>query len=152
MLFISNLFVTFFYIGKSPLAPGTLGSFMGVVLWYYLISIDFLYLMIFFIFYTILSYILINIYLKNSNDDDPSEVISDEIIGQLIPLSIISIVDDTYLILIAFISFRIFDIFKFYPANKAEELPGASGVILDDVIAGIYSLIIVFISKYFLQL
>ena len=108
--------------------------------------------MIFFIFYTILSYILINIYLKNSNDDDPSEVISDEIIGQLIPLSIISIVDDTYLILIAFISFRIFDIFKFYPANKAEELPGASGVILDDVIAGIYSLIIVFISKYFLQL
>ena len=37
-------------------------------------------------------------------------------------------------------------------ANKAEELPGASGVILDDVIAGIYSLIIVFISKYFLQL
>jgi len=152
MLFISNLFVTFFYIGKSPLAPGTLGSFMGVVLWYYLISIDFLYLMIFFIFYTILSYILINIYLKNSNDDDPSEVISDEIIGQLIPLSIVSIVDDTYLILIAFISFRIFDIFKFYPANKAEELPGASGVILDDVIAGIYSLIIVFISKYFLQL
>ena len=152
MLFISNLFVTFFYIGKSPLAPCTLGSFMGVVLWYYLISIDFLYLMIFFIFYTILSYILINIYLKNSNDDDPSEVISDEIIGQLIPLSIISIVDDTYLILIAFISFRIFDIFKFYPANKAEELPGASGVILDDVIAGIYSLIIVFISKYFLQL
>ena len=152
MLFISNLFVTFFYIGKSPLAPGTLGSFMGVVLWYYLISIDFLYLMIFFIFYTILSYILINIYLKNSNDDDPSEVISDEIIGQLIPLSIVSIVDDTYLILIAFISFRIFDIFKFYPANKAEELPGASGVILDDVIAGIYSLIIVFISKHFLQL
>ena len=152
MLFISNLFVTFFYIGKSPLAPGTLGSFMGVVLWYYLISIDFLYLMIFFIFYTILSYILINIYLKNSNDDDPSEVISDEIIGQLIPLSIVSIVDDTYLILIAFISFRIFDIFKFYPANKAEDLPGASGVILDDVIAGIYSLIIVFISKYFLQL
>ena len=64
MLFISNLFVTFFYIGKSPLAPGTLGSFMGVVLWYYLISIDFLYLMIFFIFYTILSYILITLELN----------------------------------------------------------------------------------------
>ena len=99
-----------------------------------------------------MSFILTNIYLKSSNNDDPSEVICDEIIGQLIPLSIISIADDTYLILIAFISFRIFDIFKFYPANKAEELPGASGVILDDVIAGIYSLIIVFILKYFLQL
>ena len=152
MLFISNLFVTFFYIGKSPFAPGTLGSLVGVALWYYLISIDFLLLILFFTLYFILSYILTNIYLKSSNNDDPSEVICDEVIGQLIPLSIISIADDTYLILIAFISFRIFDIFKFYPANKAEELPGASGVILDDVIAGIYSLIVVFISKYFLQL
>ena len=152
MLFISNLFVTFFYIGKSPFAPGTLGSLVGVALWYYLISIDFLLLILFFTLYFILSIILTNIYLKTSNNDDPSEVICDEIIGQLIPLSIISTADDTFLILIAFISFRIFDIFKFYPANKAEELPGASGVILDDVIAGIYSLIIVFISKYFLQL
>lgn len=152
MFFISNLFVTFFYIGRFPFASGTLGSLVGVVLWYYLISINLLFLVLFFILYFILSFILTNIYLKNSNNDDPSEVICDEIIGQLIPLSIISIADDTYLILIAFISFRIFDIFKFYPANKAEELPGASGVILDDVIAGIYSLIIVFISKYFLQL
>lgn len=152
MLFISNLFVTFFYIGKSPFAPGTLGSLVGVALWYYLISIDFLLLILFFTLYFILSFILTNIYLKSSNNDDPSEVICDEVIGQLIPLSIISIADDTYLILIAFISFRIFDIFKFYPSNKAEELPGASGVILDDVIAGIYSLIIVIISKYLLQL
>jgi len=152
MFFISNLFVTFFYIGRFPFASGTLGSLVGVVLWYYLISINLVFLILFFILYFILSFILTNIYLKSSNNDDPSEVICDEIIGQLIPLSIISIADDTYLILIAFISFRIFDIFKFYPANKAEELPGASGVILDDVIAGIYSLIIVFISKYFLQL
>ena len=152
MFFVSNLFVTFFYIGRFPFASGTLGSLVGVVLWYYLISINLVFLILFFILYFIMSFILTNIYLKRSNKDDPSEVICDEIIGQLIPLSIISIADDTYLILIAFISFRIFDIFKFYPANKAEELPGASGVILDDVIAGIYSLIIVFISKYFLQL
>ena len=152
MFFVSNLFVTFFYIGRFPFASGTLGSLVGVVLWYYLISINLVFLILFFILYLIMSFILTNIYLKNSHNDDPSEVICDEIIGQLIPLSIISISDDTYLILIAFISFRIFDIFKFYPANKAEELPGASGVILDDVIAGIYSLIIVFISKYFLQL
>ena len=152
MSFVSNLFVTFFYIGRFPFASGTLGSLVGVVLWYYLISINLVFLILFFILYFIMSFILTNIYLKRSNKDDPSEVICDEIIGQLIPLSIISIADDTYLILIAFISFRIFDIFKFYPANKAEELPGASGVILDDVIAGIYSLIIVFISKYFLQL
>ena len=60
--------------------------------------------------------------------------------------------NDIYLILIAFVSFRIFDIYKLYPANYAETMHGANGVIMDDVIAGIYSLIIVFIFKYLLSL
>jgi len=67
-------------------------------------------------------------------------------------LFIIDSVSDHYLILIAFISFRIFDIYKLYPANKAEELHGAHGVIMDDIVAGIYALIVVFIFKYFLSL
>jgi phosphatidylglycerophosphatase A len=79
-------------------------------------------------------------------------VISDEVIGQMIPLFIITSVNDHYLILVAFISFRIFDIYKIYPVNRAEELNGASGVIMDDVVAGIYALIVVFIFKYFLLL
>ena len=59
---------------------------------------------------------------------------------------IIDSVSDHYLILIAFISFRIFDIYKLYPANKAEELHGAHGVIMDDIVAGIYALFVVFVS------
>tara|TARA_B110001450_G_scaffold105026_1_gene99445 strand:- start:1746 stop:2081 length:336 start_codon:yes stop_codon:yes gene_type:complete len=106
----------------------------------------------FFFIYLIFTYIFTNLYLKNSDKDDPSEVISDEVLGQLIPLFIIGSANEHYLILVAFISFRVFDIYKIYPANKAEELTGAHGVIMDDIVAGIYALFVVFIFKYFLAL
>tara|TARA_B110000858_G_C17673157_1_gene412880 strand:+ start:306 stop:764 length:459 start_codon:yes stop_codon:yes gene_type:complete len=152
MKFLAKIFVTCFYIGKFPIASGTLGSGFAIMIWYYLNQLGNLVLVSFFISYFIFAYIFTNIYLKNSIDDDPSEVISDEVIGQLIPLFIINSVNDHYLILVAFISFRIFDISKIYPANKAEELAGAHGVIMDDVVAGIYALFVVFIFKYFLTL
>ena len=152
MNLIAKIFVTFFYIGKIPIAPGTLGSVLAILIWYYLSFLGNIVLIFFFISYLISAYIFTNMYLKNSNEDDPSEIISDEVIGQLIPLFIISSVNDYYLILVAFISFRIFDISKIYPVNKAEEFTGAHGVIMDDVIAGIYALIVVFIFKYFLSL
>ena len=152
MNFIAKIFVTCFYVGKFPIASGTLGSGLAIIIWYHLSYLGNTALAFFFIIYLIFSYIFTHLYLKNSKDDDPSEVISDEVIGQLIPLFIIDSVSDHYLILIAFISFRIFDIYKLYPANKAEELHGAHGIIMDDVIAGIYALIVVFIFKYFLSL
>jgi len=152
MNFIAKIFVTCFYVGKFPIASGTLGSGLAIIIWYHLSYLGNTALAFFFIIYLIFSYIFTHLYLKNSKDDDPSEVISDEVIGQLIPLFIIDSVSDHYLILIAFISFRIFDIYKLYPANKAEELHGAHGVIMDDIVAGIYALIVVFIFKYFLFL
>ena len=152
MYFLANIFVTCFYIGKLPIAPGTLGSGLAILIWYFLFYLGNIALLSFFILYLIFSYKFIDLYLKTSNTDDPSEVISDEVIGQMIPLFIITSVNDHYLILVAFISFRIFDIYKIYPVNRAEELSGASGVIMDDVVAGIYALIVVFIFKYFLLL
>ena len=152
MNFVAKIFVTCFYVGKFPIASGTLGSGLAIIIWYQLSYLGNIALAFFFIIYLIFSYIFTHLYLKNSKDDDPSEVISDEVIGQLIPLFIIDSVSDHYLILIAFISFSIFDIYKLYPANKAEELHGAHGVIMDDVVAGIYALIVVFIFKYLLSL
>ena len=152
MNLIANIFVTFFYLGKFPIAPGTMGSIAAISIWCLLVRSNFQFLLVFFIAFLLLSYLFTNIYLKKENKDDPSEVICDEIVGQLIPLFIINTNNDIYLILIAFVSFRIFDIFKLYPANLAERMHGAIGVILDDIIAGIYSLIVVFIFKYLLIL
>ena len=73
-------------------------------------------------------------------------MIIDEYIGQSIPLLFIynfNLIE----VLIAFFAFRFFDIFKIYPVNKADNLKGAWGVILDDVIAGLYALIFVLLFK-----
>ena len=66
--------------------------------------------------------------------------------GQSIPLLFI-VNFNIYEVLIAFVTFRFFDIYKIYPINKIEDLKGSYGVILDDIVAGIYSLIILMLYK-----
>ena len=152
MNFFIKAFVSVFGIGYVRIAPGTFGSLFAILVWY----ISIIYLNIYF-FYVILiivficSFKAINIYLKNENKDDPSEVVVDEFIGQSLPL-IFLFQFNVYEVLLAFSSFRLFDIFKIYPVNKVENIKGASGVIMDDVVAGIYSLIIIMIYKIILFL
>ena len=55
-------------------------------------------------------------------------------------------------VLLAFCAFRFFDIYKIYPVNKAEDMEGSKGVILDDIVAGIYSLVILMALKIILSL
>ena len=152
MIFLIKAFVSVLGIGYIRIAPGTFGSLFAILVWY--ISIN--YLNIYF-FYTIIiivficSFKAINIYLRNENKDDPSEVVVDEFIGQSLPL-IFLLQFNVYEVLLAFGSFRLFDIFKVYPVNKVENFEGANGVIMDDVVAGIYSLIIIMIYKIILFL
>lgn len=76
---------------------------------------------------------------------DPSQVVADETAGMCIPLLFLNIGPSTTTaaaaILIAFISFRIFDILKPWPANALQRVPGGWGIVLDDLAAGIYALI-----------
>lgn len=77
---------------------------------------------------------------------DPSFVVIDEFIGMWIVLLIAE--NSIVLILISFLLFRFFDITKFLGIHKIEKLNGSLGIILDDVMAGIYSLIIIYILKF----
>ena len=78
---------------------------------------------------------------------DPSFVVIDEFAGMWIAL-IIS--DQLFLIIMSFLLFRFFDITKFLGINKIEKLNGSLGIMLDDIVAGIYTLIIIFFIKLFL--
>ena len=145
-------YISLFGIGLIPFAPGTLGSLFSIFIWY--LSITFLsiyafYTILFLVFFT--SFYLIKIYLNSTKKEDPSEVIIDEFIGQSLPLFFL-FQFNVYEVLLAFCSFRFFDIFKIYPVNKAENVGGATGVILDDLVAGIYSLVIVMVYKIFLTI
>ena len=78
---------------------------------------------------------------------DPKEIIIDEFIGQFIALIFIP---DTILgLLVSFLLFRFFDITKLYPVNKAEKIPGAIGVLADDVVAGLMTACIIIIFNIF---
>ncbi len=141
---ICHLLSTLFFIGKSPIAPGTLGALATVtLLWYY--PIDNLWLFLGLI--AIVTGIGVPIstiterYLKK---EDPGEVIIDEVAGQMIALILVPHQIKYYLI--AFILFRAFDILKPPPVSTADKkLKEGWGIMFDDVFAGIYALIIIHI-------
>ena len=148
----TKYFATLFGIGFIPPAPGTFGSLFAILIWYVFIDLfSIFYFIALFLFVLSVSFYLTDIYLDNYKKKDPSEVIVDEFLGQSIPLLFI-VNFNIYEVLIAFVTFRFFDIYKIYPINKIEDLKGSYGVILDDIVAGIYSLIILMLYKILMLL
>ena len=148
----TKYFATLFGIGFIPLAPGTFGSLFAILIWYVFIDLfSIFYFIALFLFVLSVSFYLTDIYLDNYKKKDPSEVIVDEFLGQSIPLLFI-VNFNIYEVLISFVTFRFFDIYKIYPINKMEDLKGSYGVILDDIVAGIYSLIILMLYKILILL
>jgi phosphatidylglycerophosphatase A len=72
---------------------------------------------------------------------DPGQVVIDEVLGQIITFVATPRISRVGLIA-GFILFRVFDIIKPFPAGRAERFPGGWGIMLDDVVAGLYSLIV----------
>ena len=148
----TKYFATLFGIGFIPLAPGTFGSLFAILIWYVFIDLfSIFYFIALFLLVLSVSFYFTDIYLDNYRKKDPSEVIVDEFLGQSIPLLFI-VNFNIYEVLIAFVTFRFFDIYKIYPINKMEDLKGSYGVILDDIVAGIYSLIILMLYKILILL
>ena len=124
----------------------------AILIWYVFIDLfSIFYFIVLFLYVLSVSFYFTDIYLDNYKKKDPSEVIVDEFIGQSIPLLFI-VNFNIYEVLIAFVTFRFFDIYKIYPINKMEDLKGSYGVILDDIVAGIYSLIILMLYKILMLL
>jgi len=74
---------------------------------------------------------------RDSKIVDPSFVVIDEVAGQLITFFLIPL--SWVYLFIGFLLFRAFDILKPFPARRAEELPGGWGIMVDDIVAGIYA-------------
>ena len=147
MKIFSKYFSTIFGIGHIPIAPGTFGSIFAILVWYIFINIlSISYFISLFLLILSISFYITGIYLEKFKKKDPSEVIIDEFLGQSIPLLFVFNLN-AFEVLVAFVSFRFFDIYKIYPINRAEEIEGSYGVILDDIIAGIYALIVLMIYK-----
>ena len=152
---IPILLLNMFGIGNSAFAPGTVASFITcliyIILFYFKVNIFFLLIINLVIF--ILSIYLIDSLKNFFSNIDAKEIVIDEFIGQSIPiLSFYSFLEkeniNMFIIVVfaSFILFRIFDIFKPYPINLIDQkLKNGFGVMLDDMIAGIFSSILALI-------
>ena len=136
-----KFFLTLFYSGLSPKAPGTAGSFvalfMGIALLQY-IHVSTLFMLS--ILITVIAVKQIDIYEKEVGTHDGKEIVIDELAGMWITLSICGITPENMIIMgtLAFVYFRLFDIWKPSIIGKIDEkVPGGWGVMGDDVVAGI---------------
>ena len=143
-------------IGKINFAPGTIASFFACIL-FFILSIFMSYKLILILTFLIFVYSLfaINNVLPDFKSKDPSEIVIDEVIGQFIVLIFIPVYQIFYPVNIilyygsSFFLFRFFDIIKPYPANYVDQnTKGSLGVVLDDIIAGIYTVIVLCIIFY----
>lgn len=147
---ISEIIGTVFYVGRSPFAPGTMGSLVALLAWFTLkpLMIDPLFLLItgglFFIGIAV-STILIEAW----NKKDPKEIVIDEWVGMWISLYLVphTIVWG----FIAFFFFRLFDILKPGPVQMMDDMDDSIGVMMDDVVAGILACLVTQSLLYFNQ-
>ena len=152
------LFITFFFTGKIKFAPGTVASFIACFLFLLLINI-FNFTIIFLItlvtfFY---SFIAINNSFNEFESDDPQEIVIDEVVGQMLPLLAIPVYEtlyplpNIYYFVSAFLLFRLFDIWKPYPINYIDNnIKGSLGIMLDDIFAALYVILILCLIFFFL--
>ena len=139
---------TVFGLGNFTKMPGTLGSIAGVFLGILLLTFFSIQLvLVFFIILLVLSLYAIKIYQKQVGESDKSEIIIDEVLGQLLVLMFIEL--EFLQFFCAFILFRFFDILKIFPANIVDKkYSDHYGVVFDDIIAAIQALIVIFIFKF----
>jgi phosphatidylglycerophosphatase A len=143
---LRRAFVTGLFSGYVPIAPGTAGSVVGIIL--ALIPVSPL----------VFAILIVAVFLLGVHQSavfsiperrDPSFVVIDEVVGMwiavfLLPRSILAFV-------LAFLTFRVFDILKPFPARQAESLPGGWGIMTDDLIAGIYANLVVRLFLFLME-
>ena len=153
-------------VGYLPLAPGTWGSVVGIalyaglralflsVLWplasrnglnlshveYSLVTLELL---------SVLCITMLGIWAATrterlSGKKDPAKVVIDEVAGQMLALTAMPLaIENWWTVILAFGTFRAFDIIKPYPARRLESLESGLGIMADDIVAGAYSAMVV---------
>ena len=145
-------------IGKIKYAPGTVASFITCLAFLLLINIfNLSVILLFTLIIFCYSLVAINNSFENFDTEDPQEIVIDEVVGQMLPLLAIPIYETLYPLpkiyycVAAFLAFRLFDIWKPYPISYVDNnVKGALGIMLDDILASNYTIISLTIIFFFL--
>jgi phosphatidylglycerophosphatase A len=152
---IALLVATGLGVGYCPVAPGTVGSFLGIILILLLSRVGLIggqRLLFNFLVVTIISGAGIWAASRSEailNRKDPPQVVVDEIVGQLLTFGLIFRNPRFVLLLMGFAFFRLFDILKPFPIRRLERVPLGFGIVLDDLAAGFYASLIIFLAHLY---
>ncbi len=138
MIRLALFLATAAYCGYFPIAPGTIGSAAGLVV----------YLLVWWTRSPIVEIALIAVTFgvgtwaathaeRHFGVTDPGQVVIDEVLGMLVTLAFIPV--GWSAALAGFFLFRVYDVIKPYPANRLEKLHGGFGIMADDAMAGVYA-------------
>jgi phosphatidylglycerophosphatase A len=134
---------TFFHIGDCPLAPGSAASFAALLIAFFVSPWPLFYIAVGILF-TVIGFMTAGQVEKMSGKKDPGCIVIDEAAGIMISFLFVPM---TFPVMVTgFFLFRAFDMFKIYPANKFEDMGGAHGIMLDDIMAGVYTNIVLQIA------
>jgi phosphatidylglycerophosphatase A len=153
-----SLAVTTFGVGYLPLAPGTYGSLVAIAFYSILSSTFKTYrysatvaapesivagihsvILVAFLLFILLGIWAATRSIELLGNTDAPEAVVDEVVGQLVVFLFIPFTSSWLLISAGFLLFRLFDIWKPYPIDDLQSLPGGIGVCADDLLAGVYA-------------
>jgi len=148
---LARLIGTWFYLGYFPKGPGTAGSLGALLVGVPLVT--------YFAWppaaFALLALALLGPAIwaadrvaREGGSKDPQIVVVDEVVGQWIALAGAAALNWPY-ILAAFLLFRLFDIWKPPPVRALERIPGGAGIVLDDVMAGVYASLVLLAAGWF---
>lgn len=146
---IIKAFATGLGVGYLPKAPGTFGTLVGVLLFWSVSTLPLYHYMVF-----LVAFILFSCWVSDKAQglfgvDDPKQVVIDEIAGYLVTMA--GHAFSWKAAVIGFVLFRFFDILKPFPIGRIDDgLHNGFGIVLDDVVAGVYANICLFAVLYFL--
>ena len=157
MKIFTKLFVSIFFVGYIKFASGTWGSLAALLILFPIVKfspLSFSGLIIIFIILFFISNLCINYFSNFTNSKDSKHIVIDELLGIfsiLIFYDLIFIYNDFITLVLIFFIFRLFDIIKIFPANYIDKnLKNGYGVIMDDIVAGTYTILTLMILNVFI--
>ncbi len=143
---VITLLASFFYTGFFPFAPATFASFIWTLLWLFIPGGSRLSSPI-----ALVIMLPVSIYLANEAEKflghDAHPIVVDEIVGMQVTL--LAVPHSFLMAAVGFVLFRVFDVWKPFPAGRAQKLRGGFGVVIDDVAAGVYARIVLALVAFF---
>ena len=147
MLKLAKCLATYCYIGLLPKMPGTWGSIFAIPLAWFLYQLGKIPYVVAFILLTLLGIWASKVYSERVGNEDPDEVVIDEVAGILSVFFFVK--PDPLTLFLSLILFRIIDIFKPPPIGILEKIPHGVGIMVDDILAGILTGILLLLLERF---